>query len=413
MRPFSISRAFRRVVIQGFILCSLPFLFSSCHLLKVLDLITRNSLPQENYSETIPIRLYESMVLVKVWINGKEYEFLLDTGAFTVVSGEISSSLLLNRFPGPSIVDSQGHRQRIDFTELDSLRLGNLTFYLSGAGIYDFNAQLELSCFPFQGILGANLLRYSVCQIDPSQHTLTLTDRKQNVFISDQAVSLPFKSHLTGSPVIDMEIEGVKVRNVIVDYGSGSGFDIASRRLLKKLKKTGHEMACFHGKARLGLFGGKDETTWLFQSNAIKLGNSPVDAQYVTLSKSGFSTIGMQFLSRYRVTFDYPRQRLYLEELAKDSTGDLGTFGFTPTYADGKLIIGGLFEHSPAEEAGIQTGDQLLEVDGKEYSKLDRDQYCELVRKGLFNESLDTVNITFRHDTLVRNVMLIKRPVIR
>lgn len=390
------------------LLFAMLLLFSSCKLISIISLVNKGDIVNKEYYRLIPFENSNNMILLKVKINGITYGFILDTGAFTVISERIADSLHSARLSGTKILDSQGNRQKITFTSLDSMMLEDLAYINTGVGIFNFEDNQELACFAFDGILGANLLRHSVCQVNLTTKTLILTNDIEKLQLPDNSIKIHFKQHITGQPLLKMNIEGYRINNVILDYGSGSGINIASGRLWRWLEKGKHPRLVYKGYSSIGLFGKKQDESRIFQSTKLSLQGMPLDTQLIILNKTGISTLGVQFLKDYQVTLDYPHQVIYLEKIEQEDTEEISTFGFTPVLSEGKLVISGLFERSPATAAGMKAGDQLLQVNEKDYSHISRDDYCDVLKNGLFPDDADSISVVFKSDTLIKTAQLKK-----
>ena len=55
--------------------------------------------------------------------------------------------------------------------------------------------------------------------------------------------------------------------------------------------------------------------------------------------------------------------------------------GISLNYQDGALRIASLIKESEAEKLGIQLGDKVVQIDGKDYSNTSIDDYCDLIRQ--------------------------------
>ena len=80
------------------------------------------------------------------------------------------------------------------------------------------------------------------------------------------------------------------------------------------------------------------------------------------------NVLGLDFLSRFVVTLDLSAKQLYLEpdpNYKDDALKWISTgYDAVPT-SDGKITVSGLYAPSPASEAGLKIGDEILEVNGK------------------------------------------------
>jgi hypothetical protein len=85
----------------------------------------------------------------------------------------------------------------------------------------------------------------------------------------------------------------------------------------------------------------------------------------VGVDKEG--TIGMAILNRFLVTIDYPNRRVFLVPNKRfDHPTEFSMTGFSVLPDEsGKLLVNSVMENSPASEADIQVGDQIIEINGK------------------------------------------------
>lgn len=391
----------------------LVFILSGCTLFRVLNIVNNEAILEQDYYYVIPFESKDDMILVKVRIGGEFYDFIFDTGAFTVLSDQITERFHLIRHQGPRILDSQGNRQSIDFAIPDTLSLENLHFIKPGCGIYDFKANPELSCFSFQGILGVNVMRNAVCQVNFNNHTLVITNDLKKLHLSDQKIKVSFVKHITGQPIVSMRIDGIKIRNVILDYGSGAGFNIASKRLINHIEKKQYPFVEYTGYNAIGLFGKKNDQSIYYRSGNVSLSSMKIDTTLLVLTDNGISTVGVEFLRNYIVTLDFRNSYAYFEPSPLEKGEGLFTFGLTPLLIDGKLIVSGIFNPSPAREAGIQEGDQILSVDGRDFTAVDQDQYCDILRNGIFAEDKDTTVLQIKTADFIKTITLVKKELLK
>lgn len=80
--------------------------------------------------------------------------------------------------------------------------------------------------------------------------------------------------------------------------------------------------------------------------------------------------IGLEYLSRYVVTFDFPNRTLYLNPGKQFNRADgYPLSGIFLVRKGGATVVGKVAAHSPAAKAGIRAGDQILSVDRLDASK--------------------------------------------
>ena len=91
--------------------------------------------------------------------------------------------------------------------------------------------------------------------------------------------------------------------------------------------------------------------------------------------------IGGNFLKHFEVTIDGPNAAIYLEGPYPDvpDIWSLAYTGINLTLSNGQWLVFQVLQPSPASEAGIRVGDELLEVDGKSTKGLSNSRIGELL----------------------------------
>jgi hypothetical protein len=81
------------------------------------------------------------------------------------------------------------------------------------------------------------------------------------------------------------------------------------------------------------------------------------------------NSLGLRYLSRYRVTIDFPNERLYLakgKSFARPEPGH--TCGFVPSFRADRIELESVDEKSPAYAAGLRAKDVIVKLCGKPIS---------------------------------------------
>jgi hypothetical protein len=105
-------------------------------------------------------------------------------------------------------------------------------------------------------------------------------------------------------------------------------------------------------------------------------------------------TLGVGFLKYFNVFLDLKNGRIFLQkhnrEWERMQFSNLGCY-IVRSY-EGELRVGRIFEGSPAEAAGLNHGDVIVEIEGVESDKIDHARIAELSK----TPSGTTVNITVK-----------------
>jgi hypothetical protein len=380
-------------------------ILSSCSLFKVVRLMNQGNVAVKTFNEQVTIEYENRMVIVPVTIGGTTYKFILDTGAPTVLSKDIADKLGLKSITKVKSADAHENKSEMEFVKAGDISIDSLKFINQGAATYDFSINKELACFTFNSIVGANLMKDAIWQIDIKNKIIRITSDIKNLRIPENALKFKFSQQVTGTPMADITVEGVTVKNVTIDYGSGSGIDLISEKLIKKIHDAKVKFYRIYGFNSMGLYGGNSDTTYVIESTPSLAGN-PLWDQKITLRRKGISTIGTQVLKDYVVTFDFPKSIVYMEKIETDTTDYLKTFGFTALLTNGQFVVTSITENSSAMENGMAIGDFIISVNGKDYTTFSDKDYCDYIINGMVPQDVNEVKISFTHGDDISDVIL-------
>jgi hypothetical protein len=91
----------------------------------------------------------------------------------------------------------------------------------------------------------------------------------------------------------------------------------------------------------------------------------------------GAGLLGLGILSAYAVTFDFPQKRMYLNNRKLDDGWTNNHSGVACVRREGRTIVRWIEATSPWRQAGVVVGDEIVAIDGKDASKM---SLCDLQR---------------------------------
>jgi C-terminal processing protease CtpA/Prc len=81
--------------------------------------------------------------------------------------------------------------------------------------------------------------------------------------------------------------------------------------------------------------------------------------------------LGLQLLSRYIATFDFPNDRLYLENGRRfDEPERFGWCGMALFRTGGTIRVKEILPDSPADAVALKVGDEILQIDEQAASSM-------------------------------------------
>lgn len=281
------------------------FSIVSCNTLETVKLLKSGEVSKKEFVETIPFEYRLGLMVLKVTIGSKEYDFVLDTGAPNVISTELATELNLTTKSKLIVEDSQNNETEQHFVLLEKIGIGDIDFINTGAVVSDIKSSQEVRCLDIDGFIGSNLMRKAIWKFDYQNQVITITNSMNSLNLSDHPNKIPFFQELTGTPLCDVEINGQLEKDVVVDLGSNGNITL-SNKTYKKLVKRSDKLKQFttYGRSASGLYGtGAIDTTKHIVASKIAFGNIAIKNQIVEFSKES-STIGMNFFKNYNLVIN-------------------------------------------------------------------------------------------------------------
>ena len=323
----------------------------------------------------VPFEMNGNSLFLQVRVNGSQPRwFVLDTGAaVTVFNSALIESLGLKAGRSGSVRGAGGDVQTTQIT--------NVTLDVNGAALKDLSvAALPLAPLEntvgraIDGILGAEFFKRYVVEIDYETKELTVHEPAGYVY-AGRGESLPLNfqhnhPHVRAQVVLPgrAPLEG----EFVIDAGSNLQLIllpsfVEEHKLRDSLPVT---------RTTYGRGVGGEIPLPIGRAESVRIGGftlpRPVTAfpsagTFGTAGKAG--NIGTAILRRFRVVFDYSRSRVHLEPAKNfsepfeiDMSG-LGLVSEGPSFS--VFRVARILPDSPASEAGLREGDEIVSVGGQ------------------------------------------------
>ena len=258
-------------------------------------------------SVVFPVEIHGWLVYVPVEINGRHFQFVLDSGA----SRNLLDTAVMRQLGLKPVGDDSAHGAGSGQVPLK--KLGAIQMRLPGLDIhFDEAAAVDLSSVgrdlgvTEHGLLGYPFLSRYVVTIDYERSTMTITAPEKFVPPADAAaLPLEFRGKW---PFVAGEVkpsEDVTIQDkFLVDSGSGDAVDhpIVLQMPSSRATRTGVGL----GKSTTGAVN----TLWGFRLGPYLLRD--VTSVCCGGSEDTSRMFGGEILRYFTVTFDYPHQRMFL-----------------------------------------------------------------------------------------------------
>jgi hypothetical protein len=326
-------------------------------------------------SVEIPFILKTNHILVRGTVNDSDsLWFVLDTGAGSHVINRSTADRLQLAVTGG--VHAQGSGGRVEAGQAH-----DVTFHLAGLDLTaPLVAAIPLDHVGLQigqdcdGIVGFPLFDDAIVTIDYDRSKLVIR-RPEGFRSTAPSLKLTF---IQNHPYVEAAVAlpgGKPIEGrFVLDTGSGLAL-VLNAGFVEK-----HEALASAGKTITGRLGGVGGHAFhpMGRIDRLLLGPYALERPITVFSNPGpgrtsvdnsVGNIGGDVLQRFRVTFDYPHKRLYLEpgaQLARPFEADMtGMMVMVQAEGDHRIAVVVVQKESPAAALGIAVGDIVETVDGQ------------------------------------------------
>ncbi len=369
--------------------------------------MNNGSVQMQEISTEVPFALEKDLIIVNVTLSGKEYRFILDTGAPNVVSPELAKILSKKQQKEFNVVDSGGKKNDLQFINIDCLEMFGISFHNTTAAVANLRENDALSCYNVDGLLGANLLR--LCPIEIDYINQILRFHKYNLPENKNlGIEVTFKNSMQGTPYIQLKI-GESTHKIMVDSGY-TGF-------LTLQKEKADELNDFKNLKRnetigittSGLFGNHNaDTNYSLPFKSFSIEEQEIAAEgIINFEKAKSELLGNSFLRQFNISFDWKNKKMYLQPNAFKAPQTEG-YGFTFVRDEGQLKVAALTKGQFLHEAGVELGDLILQIETRTLQDLTSKDICEL--SALLSKKPKTIFLRIQNKGEIREFNVPLRP---
>ena len=324
---------------------------------------------------TLPFRLTGSHIFIEVRVNESEpMQFIFDTGAASTVINQRQAKKLKLSSDGFTPIRSRKGPSLAYYSRNSQLHMGELRVEKVRVVHLPLDHIQRALGKHVDGIIGQDLLKHYVVQINYDTQTIALYDPQE--FIPPAGYHAhPFEI-ISGRPYIEgaltLDDGHTLTGRFQVDNGSGSSITLYSPTVEK------HQLADKIGRTRtvytMGFTGIVDRNDAgrlkNFDLGWCQLTNVPIrlnrSAYFKKAFHDGIGHIGNELLKRFNIVFDYQNNVSYwkpnysfVEEFASAYSGLV----LKTDRTEERVIIRHVFTDSPAARAGFTKDDEIVMVD--------------------------------------------------
>jgi len=360
------------IVISNFTMAQLP------DFIKRLD---NGSTQLGNFSEKVKFQLSENRMYINSVVDGKNYKLLIDTYSPCLFYDYILNDITPDTLDRSNLLGKAFEKTFLlpIYPKFDTVKIGSVSFLDIGAMLMKSDSSNPLLKYNIDGILGANLMKKSIWQLNFKDTVTMITNEIKNLQYTDNANKLSFTPKpVQGSPNVIIGINGDTV-SAEFDTGNDGFINALSPSILKKIKNG----EAIPWKIKLDIPINRNdldsiETHYYVLIDSIRIGNMtyyemPIIAYNPDILKDkNKGSLGVSFMKNFITTIDWLHNNIYLEQISALPQNKI-TFGFTCELKNNKLLVKSIFESSVAADMGLDIGDVVVEINGKNVKYFNKD----------------------------------------
>lgn len=370
---------------------------------------------------SIPFELVHNLIIIPVKVNeSNTLNFILDSGVKTTLITRLyySDSLSLKEAKKVAI-NGLGVGSKLEALHstgndisLKGIEGKNQEVLVLLSDVFDLSTRMGM---PVHGIIGYDIFRNFVVKINYSSQVITLY--RPNTLIKKKKKAEEYPLFIEGhkayiyANIKQHNADSLKVK-LVLDTGASNSVSLylpSDKRIALPPKV----MEAYLGRGLSGDINGKIGRLPCISIGRYNLRNLPAsypeeEAIRAALSLSNRNgNLGSEILSRFDVLIDYPHKRLLLlpnSRYKKPFNYNMAGFEITtPLPGTNVYIVSSVVEGSPACDAGIKPGDQLMDINGKKCFSLSLSDILDIMssRPG------KKLNLSLMRDTETLNVTVV------
>jgi len=378
---------------------------------QTIKTFNKGKVVQKNYNVSVPYKDINGLVIVETVIKGKTYNFIVDTGAMSVVSQQLYDELGLQSDTGLDVGDSSNLRQNMKRTMLPPVQVGDITFTDVPAVVAD--NIFFFDCLGIDGFIGSNMMRNSVVKFSYKNKTVSFTDKLKNFSTDKKKSAHLLKDKTQSNPYLKINIKNNDINaneTIMFDSGMVGLYDLSLAVYENALSQKLDLFSVLYqakGAFSLGIHGIESQKEhFMLLTPEINFAGVSFKNITATTTSDTRSRIGSKILSYGDVIVDYPGRHLYFNPY-QDGAIDLTekNWPVQSVIKDDKFVVGIVWDAALNDR--INEGDEILKFGEFDFSGMPPCESFKLNRK----PQTDTAVMVLKDIKTgeIKNVELVKK----
>ena len=359
-------------------------------------------------------------ILLPLEFDGNDYQFLLDTGTTNTVFDTSFKDKLGKRIFWPKKGDAAyGKKVKVEMFNAPEAYLGPFNLKkMNYVTVTDLNKIVPDERREFQGIVGMDFMRAYIVRMDFDKNKVSFLKSEKDAdwfsFLKPKENKYPEWGEpvpLKGKWFSNLKyIEGKLLDKIKAEFLIDSGWHfpgVLKSRLFDKVDSI------------IAKTKNQNNTSAVETSNRGKViiteefSIGTFDYNDMFFQKSNMSILGLPFLSRHLVTFDFPNNVMYLEK-GKDFNKPwvppiyIEGVKFAIQYSGSKAIVSFADPNGLAYAKGIRKGDLLVKINDVDITSFNVMEFTDFWTN-FFSKPLNVLSFSFKRGENIITVTFVKK----
>lgn len=315
---------------------------------------------------SVPFEVLDGIPIVNVSLDGKNHQFVFDTGASMTVINSVDFPNISTSKKYDDVGGISSERKSINAVNF-SFNFLNQRFKNKEVLYTDLTLASKISCsnLNISGIIGRDIMENYIVEINPESKKLVFhrhADFNEKQLKDFTKIKLQKKR-----PSVPIKIGG-ETRYVLFDTGRNGGLSTTGYKLDQYIETTQHTSYRSKGSS-FGIHGvNNDEDIHHKVYNAeVQIGDLDLTNQTFETSKRDFNNMGFRFAKQFISYLDLKNQKLYIKRIIQNTENInesvIGSIGFSTKYdleMKKNIII-----NLSTKQNKLALGDTLISINGE------------------------------------------------
>jgi hypothetical protein len=322
---------------------------------------------------TIPF-VQDELMYIKVKINDHDesLNFVFDTGASTVVLDENVAKKIGVKANYQQPAEGAAGTEMYNIALSQQFQIGDVILRDAHTVLVDLKRLSKKGNHQIDGIIGYNIMKQYVTQIDYDQNVIKLYDNVSEIKGKEEYTAVETTFDYSQIPQVNLEFtldNKQKFKgNFLFDSGANMTFLLNTpfvkekniESLLEKTIENKAESLTTSSKFKIGKIASLRWGDFTFGEMPIDLSNSKAG---VMASKEYTGILGIKIIKRFNSILDYKNKKIYLKpNNTFKNAFEFPRSGISLAQEADMIKVSNVVTAAEAYEKGIREGDQLLEI---------------------------------------------------